>query len=129
MIREYFKFFVNGGVLGIIAWGLQLFIYWMLGGDSARMYAVASALTYVPLVIVNYRLQRAWIFKRDGLFLRFVIANSVIMLLVSIFSPLCLQLVDLIVGPPWGDRVGFVIASLLCSIPSFMLKRYWVFSQ
>lgn len=129
MIREYFKFFVNGGVLGIVAWGLQLFIYRMLGGDSATLYTVASALTYVPLVVVNFMIQQAYIFNRPGLFFRFVIANASIMLLVSLLSPLCRQVIDLIAGAPWGDQSGFIIASLLGSIPSFLIKRHWVFAK
>lgn len=129
MIREYFKFFLNGGILGIIAWGLQSSIYRMLGGDSATDYTFASALTYVPLVIVNYIIQRTWIFNRPGLFLRFVIANAVIMFLVTLLSPLCRQLIDEIAGTPWGDHGGFIMAALFGSAPSFLIKRHWVFSK
>lgn len=129
MIREYFKFFVSGGVLGIIAWALQLFIYRLMGGDSATLYTVASALTYVPLVVINFIIQRTWIFNRSGLFFRFVFANASIMLLVSLLSPLCRQVIDLIAGAPWGDHCGFIMAALLGSIPSFLIKRLWVFAK
>ena len=129
MISEYARFFVNGGILGIVAWGMQLLIYRMLGGDSATVYTLASALTYAPLVIVNFMIQRAWIFNRQGLFLRFVVANAAIMLLVSLLSPLCRELIDLIAGAPWGDRSGFIMAALVGSIPSFLIKRHWVFAK
>lgn len=129
MIREYTKFFVNGGVLGAIAWGVQLLIYRALGGDTAAEYAAASALTYAPLLVVNFMVQRAWIFNRPGLFPRFAVANLSIMLLVSLLSPLCRQAIDIAIGAPWGDRGGFVVAALLGSIPSFLIKRLWVFGK
>lgn len=129
MIREYAKFFVNGGLLGIVAWGLQLWIYRMIGDDSATAYTIACALTYAPLVIVNFMIQRAWIFNRPGLFTRFVFANLTIMLLVSLLSPLCREAINLLLGTPWGDRGGFILAALLGSLPSFLVKKFWVFSH
>lgn len=129
MIREYAKFFVNGGILGVIAWGLQLLIYRALASDSAYAYALASALTYLPLVVVNFMVQRAWIFNSPGLFPRFVVANLAIMLLVSVLSPVCRQIIDLMVGVPWGGRGGFIMAALIGSIPSFLVKRHWVFGK
>ena len=129
MIGEYARFFINGGILGIIACVMQLLIYHMLGSDSATNYTLASALTYAPLVILNFMIQRAWIFNRQGLFLRFIVANLSIMLLVSLLSPLCRELVDLTVGAPWGNRAGFIIAALLGSIPSFLIQRKWVFAK
>lgn len=129
MIREYAKFFVNGGILGVIAWGLQLLIYRALASDTAYAYVLASALTYLLLVVVNFMVQRAWIFKRSGMFPRFVVANLAIMLLVSALSPVCRHMVDLLAGAPWGDRGGFIVAALLGSIPSFLIKRHWVFGK
>ncbi|HCN71938.1 MAG TPA: hypothetical protein DIS96_09545 [Pusillimonas sp.] len=129
MIFEFLKFFANGGFLGIIAWALQQAIYYVLGGDTPEKYAIASALTYVPLVVVNFVIQRRWIFKTSGLFPRFLIANLLIMLLISALSPICRQAVNLVLGPPWGSHLGFIFAALLGSIPSFLIKRYWVFRK
>ena len=127
MIRQYIKFFINGGILGLVSWGLQAAIYMALGGDSGLSYAIATALAYVPLIIVNFVIQRAWIFKRDGLFWKFVAANLTIMLVVTLLAPLCRLAIAAIAGATWGDRGGFVLAALLGSIPSFLLKRHWVF--
>lgn len=129
MIREYAKFFINGGILGVVAWGLQLMIYRLLGGDSQVAYAGASAVTYVPLVVINFLIQRTWIFNRPGLFPRFVVANLSIMLLVSLLSPFFRLVIDNIAGVPWGERGGFVMAALVGSVPSFMIKRRWVFGK
>lgn len=127
MLFQYLKFFINGGFLGVVAWGLQWLIYKAINGDSAFAYGFATALTYIPLVVINFMIQRRWIFNRTGLFWRFVIANLAIMILVSFLSPLFRYLIDQSFGSPWGDRSGFILAALIGSIPSFMLKRVWVF--
>lgn len=127
MLIQYSKFFVNGGILGVVAIGLQWLIYRLLGGDTALAYGFATAFTYVSLIGINFYVQRTWIFDQPGLFWRFVVANLAIMILVSFLSSLCRYLIDQSFGHPWGDRYGFVVAALLGSIPSFFLKRYWVF--
>lgn len=129
IFRQYIKFFINGGILGLVSWGLQLIIYRAIAGDSSLAYSFATALTYVPLIAINFIIQRRWIFKREGLFWRFVVANLTIMLLVSLFSPLCRLLVASVAGIEWGDRGGFAIAAIVMSIPSFFLKRIFVFNS
>lgn len=127
MLIQYSKFFINGTALGVVAWGLQWLIYRAINGDSAIAYGLATALTYVPLVVINFLIQRTWIFNRPGLFWRFVIANLAIMILVSLLSSLCRYWIDQSFENPWGDRLGFIVAALVGSLPSFFLKRNWVF--
>ena len=129
IIRQYLKFFINGGILGVVSWGLQTIIYRAIGGDSGTAYAFATALTYVPLIVINFLIQRRWIFQRDGLFWRFVAANLAIMLLVSLLSPLCRLLIAWAAGAEWGDRGGFALAAIVMSVPSFALKRFFVFNS
>ena len=129
IFRQYLKFFINGGILGLVSWGLQIIIYRAIDGDSGAEYAIATALTYVPLIVINFIIQRHWIFKKEGLFWRFVAANLSIMLLVSLFSPLCRMLIASLVGVEWGDRGGFALAAILMSVPSFFLKRLFVFNS
>lgn len=127
MLQQYFKFFINGAILGALAWALQLLIYDALGGSSSAEYTFATAITYAPLVLLNFMVQRTLIFNRPGLFWRFVAANLAIMVLVSFLSPVCKVCLDALVGHPWGERGGFAIAALAGSVPSFLLKRRWVF--
>jgi len=127
MIRQYVKFFVNGSILGVVSWGLQAIIYRAIGGDSGLAYGAATALTYFPLIVVNFLIQRRWIFKQKGFFWRFVAANLLIMLLVSMFSPLCRELITWAAGAHWGDMGGFALAAIAMSVPSFFLKRFIVF--
>lgn len=129
VLKEYVKFFINGGALGLLAWGGQLSLYHLFGGTSDQMYAVASVIAYIPLVLVNFMIQRAWIFKVSGVLTRFVAANLGVMLLVALTAPVASHGVNTMIGHPWGERVGFAVASLFCSIPSFLIKRHWVFRK
>lgn len=127
-MRQYLKFLINGGILGIVSWALQAFIFWAMESDSGSAYAVATALTYLPLVLINFLVQRSWIFRRDGIFFRFAAANVLIMFLVSGLSPLCRMFIASMAGAEWGDRGGFIMAALLGSVPSFIIQRSWVFT-
>ena len=129
MLVQYLKFFINGGLLGVVAWGLQWFIYSELSQDTFIAYGISTALTFAPLIIINFIIQRKWIFSHRGLFQSFLVANLVTMILVSILSLLCRYEVNQILGIPWGDRFGFICAALIGSIPSFFLMRIWVFSD
>ncbi|CAN5642497.1 hypothetical protein BH11PSE7_BH11PSE7_28810 [soil metagenome] len=128
MIR-YVKFFINGGVLGLLSLGLQALAYWLIGGNSGIEYAAASTIACVPLIFLNYAIQRAWIFKSEGLFRRFVLANLAIMALMSILSPACRALIGAFSSAEWGDRLGFAIANLISSVPSFLLQKHFVFNR
>lgn len=127
MLRQYIKFFINGGLLGIVAWGLQLGIYRLIDGEFQYGYAMASCLTFMPLIVVNFLIQKNFIFKKHGLFLKFFVANLSIMLLVMLLSEICKYFLTQELGKMWGERGGFLVASLLGSVPSFLLKKYWVF--
>jgi hypothetical protein len=129
MFSQYFKFFINGGLLGVVGWGLHLLIYQTIAIDSPWVYALTSALTYLLLLVLNFFIQRSWIFNRNGLFFRFVLSNLSIMALVSVLSPVCRYAIHAYLGAPWGDLGGFMLAALLSSIPSFLLVRNWVFSS
>ena len=128
IFRQYIKFLVNGGILGIVSWVLQIAIYRAIGGNTSMEYAMATALTYMPLVIINFLIQRKWIFKQEGLFWRFVAANLTIMVLVSVFSPFFRALIISVASVEWGDRGGFALAAIVMSIPSFFFKRFFVFN-
>ena len=124
---QYALFLVNGGLLGLVAIVLQRAIFFTLGLESGLNYAAASALTYVPLIIANFIIQRRFIFASQGRFLRFLVANFAVMLLVSVVSPICRLLLAVTFWYEVGDIGGFVLAALIMATPSFLLMKYWVF--
>jgi putative flippase GtrA len=127
--RQYLWFCINGGILGIVSLGLQVLIYRGMDVNTGFAYGVATALTYAPLVLINFVIQRRWIFKKNGQFWRFVLANLSIMVLVSLFAPLCRLLIASLAGAEWGDKGGFALAALAMSVPSYFAKRLLVFKN
>jgi putative flippase GtrA len=126
---QYIKFFINGGILGLIAIVMQSTIYGLIDKNSEFAYGFASAATYILLIAINFLIQKNYIFKRNGLLVRFVFANLIIMLLVSLLAMIMKDQLNMIFGYPWGNRAGFILAALIGSIPSFLLKRIWVFNS
>ena len=127
--RQYFWFCINGGILGIVSLVLQALIFRTIGMNTSLAYGLATALTYVPLVIANFVIQRRWIFKKNGLFWRFVLANLSFMFLVALFAPICRLIIANLVGAEWGDRGGFALAAVAMSVPSYFAKRLLVFTN
>ena len=89
---------INGGSVGLAALGPQLLTHHLLGGNSTLASAAASALTYVPLIIINFMIHRQWLFKHHAIFWHFVLANPAIMVLVSLMSLVCRYLNGLAIG-------------------------------
>jgi len=127
--RQYLLFFINGSLLGIIAMSLHFLIYNWITEKGNLWYAIASVATYAPLIIVNFLIQSMYIFQKKGLFWKFLIANLSIMFAVSCLAPGCRFAVSFFLGPKWGDLIGFGVASLLMSVPSYFAKRLFVFHQ
>lgn len=127
-MKQFLVFFINGGILGVCAIVLQRLLYHVLGDSGASFYALASGLTYIPLLVANFLIQRSMIFKREGAFPRFVASNLVIMVLVSALSPLCKAMLAGLAGERLADWSGFALAALIGCVPSFALSRWWVFS-
>lgn len=118
---------LNGGILGVVALLLHAVLYRVMGGEGRMIYALASVLTYIPLIVLNFAIQRALIFSAPGRFWKFVSANCVIMVFVSAISPFCRDVMAAGFGPVIGDNTGFILAALIGAVPSFVLARFWVF--
>lgn len=127
LIQQFFGFVINGGVLGVLAIGLHAAIFQLFAYDTGFAYAIASLLTYIPLIVLNFFIQRRIIFATNGRFWRFVMANMIIMAFVSAISPLCRSLIAFAFGDVAGDLTGFILAAVIGATPSFVLARYWVF--
>jgi putative flippase GtrA len=127
IFAQYLKFLINGGLLGLAAWVLQAGLFRLLGQTNSSSYAIASVLTYLPFILLNFAIQRRLIFTAPGGLSRFIVANTCIMIVVSSLSPLCRELVAEIGGGSAGDQGGFILAALIGATPSFLLSRFFVF--
>ena len=126
---KFLKFIINGGIIGFIAFIFQINFFQVLGGISERSYVFASFLTYLPLVALNFYIQKEYIFESSGQPIRFLISNALIMLFVSVISPLCWNFLAIILGPDLGKNLGFICAALIGAVPSFLLSKHFVFGK
>ncbi|MDR6395955.1 GtrA family protein [Herbaspirillum seropedicae] len=126
-LRQYALFLFNGGMLGLLTWALQQGIYHLIDSGQQRDYALASALACAPVILLNCSIQRRLIFRQHGPFRRFLLANLFMMFFVSALAPLCRSLVDLGWHGGHGETLGFAVASLIGSVPSFLINKFWVF--
>ena len=127
--REFFYFLVNGSILGVVLLIFQFIVFKILGDSSDFSYISSIILSYVPLIFINFFLQRKIIFKKDGIFLKFLLSNIFIMLLISSISPFTRQLISYIFGAHYGDYFGLIATVGLLSIPSFLIVKFWVFEK
>ena len=127
--REFFYFLVNGSILGGVLLILQFIIYKILGDSSDFAYISSIVLSYIPLIFINFFLQRKIIFKKDGIFVKFLLSNIFIMLMISSISPFTRQLISSIFGGHYGDYFGLIVTVAFLTIPSFLIVKFWVFEK
>jgi putative flippase GtrA len=128
MLKQYTHFFINGVAITLFAWILQFMLFKLFGGESSLSYGIATSVAFSITMIMNFFIQMKLIFKTSGLFHRYLATEIFIMVLVSFLAPLCRFLIAELSTDEWGDRAGFALAALIGSVPSFLMKRYWVFS-
>jgi putative flippase GtrA len=128
-VRQYVLFLFNGGMLGLLTWALQLGIYRLIDSGSQLDYGLASALACVPVIMLNSVIQRQLIFKQNGPFLRFLLAQLLMMAFVSLLALVCRSLLDWTWQAGLGESLGFAIAALIGSVPSFLINKFWVFQD
>lgn len=126
---QLFKFLFNGALLGILAAFLHQFLRKTFDVTDSSGYLYISIITYVPLIIFNFNMQKVYIFSAPGVFHKFIASNFFIMILVSALSPVCRWAIARHSNLQVGSDFGFIVAALLCSIPSFLLSKFWVFSR
>jgi hypothetical protein len=124
-VREYLLFLLNCDVLGMLSWALQF--NWLINGNSDRHFAMASFHACVPVVFLNLFIQRRLIFGTKSPLFRFLLAQLFIMASTSFLSPVCRTLIELIATREHGDKLGFALASIIGSVPSFLFNKSRVF--
>lgn len=125
--RQFVLFAINGGLIGLLCWSLQLAFYAALNGDSNGAYWVSAVLASAIGVAINYQVQRRFIFGRDGSFVAFAIAATAMTITVSFAAT----------GARWGlihccdaetaNRLGYAVGALLVAPLSFTIKKFLIF--
>ena len=79
------------------------------------------------MVFLNLFIQRRLILGMNSPLIRFLLAQLFIMASTSFLSPVCRTVIELIATREYGDKLGFALASIIGSVPSFLFNKYWVF--
>jgi len=108
-VHQYLLFLFNVGKLGLLSWVPQYGIYWLMNGSSYWHCTKASFLACVPLVFVNLSIQRRLIFTTNGPLLRFLLEKLLIMASISLFSPLCRAIIELVATRSMATTRGFLL--------------------
>ena len=108
---------------------LQYGLFISLGNDSSFFYSLTTAFATIVTTVINFFIQRKFIFKSSGRFHRYIVADLFNLVMITLLAPLFRLVVADVVSPLWGDRGGFVIAAFIASIPTFLIKRSWVFRE
>lgn len=120
-------FFINGILVTLLTWALQYFIFIQFADRDSWGYALSTAIAFIVVLIINFLIQRSLIFKQQGLFRKYLLTDLFILLLVTILAPVCRLLLSAVITPEIGDKGGFLMAGLIASVPSFIIKKMWVF--
>ena len=126
---KYLKFLIVGGSLGICSLFLQRIFFKLLGGSSSFEYMFATLLSYIPLVILNFFIQKKWVFKSRGRIIKFFVANMFIMMMVSSSSPILRLFMNNFFSQLTADKYAFAVTAIFMSIPSFLIKKNFVFKE
>lgn len=126
---KYLKFLIVGSFLGICSIFLQRLFFILLGGNTSFEYMSATALTYLPLLFINFFLQKKWVFRSSGMILKFFVANLSVMLMVSSCSPLVRLFISSFFSQSTADKYAFGLAAIFMSIPSYLIKKNFVFNE
>ena len=126
---RYIKFLMIGGFLGICSIFLQRLFFRLLGGNTSFEYMSATALTYIPLLFINFFLQKKWVFRSDGMILKFFAANLLVMVMVSASSPLVRFFISGFFSQSTADKYAFALTAIFMSFPSYLIKKNFVFNE
>lgn len=127
-LSQFLKFLINGGVLGVASIFLQQAAYLWLEEITTYAYELSSGLAYTALVGLNFIIQKKLIFDSDGLFPRFLAANLLVLLIVSLLSGVLLATATRLGYRESGEDFSFILAALIGAYPSFCIKKLFVFS-
>lgn len=126
----FIKFLINGGMLGVLTLLTQSYVNNLLILYTTYHEIFSSLIVITPFIILNFIIQRHFIFSRPGYISRFLISNIAIMIIISINSHL-LNLLGLGFYKLSNINLdlSFAISSLLCMPFSYMLKNNYVFKR
>lgn len=125
--RQFAFFVVNGGMIGILCWGLQLGCYHALGQSGTAAYWTSAMAASAIGITINFQIQRRFIFARHGNFWLFALAATGVSIVVSFAAVMGRDVLALFFDPSTAARFGYVAGALAIAPFSFALKKFVIF--
>ena len=127
--NKFFKFIINGGLIGIVSWFFQVIFYSFLLSDfpyidNKMMLSVYAA--FVISAIISFHSLKRYVFKTEGYFYKFFIVTTLVICIVGLLSEIIFFLVNPI-SPFLSTYFSYPISALIISPLSFLLKSRLVF--
>ena len=88
MLKQYTHFVINGVLIALLAWVLQYGLFVALGNDSSFFYSLTTAIATIVTTIINFFIQRKFIFKNSGRFHRYIVADLNNLVIITLLAPL-----------------------------------------
>lgn len=128
--RQFVLFVLNGGIVGVFCWGLQQLLYAVANNTSQWAYWGTSLLASAVAIVVNFRMQRRFIFvARDGNFWLFASIASTMSIAVAGSAVLARNWLEAYLSAPAAERWGFMVGALAVAPVSFAAKKLIVFRR
>ena len=131
MLSKFNKFLINGGVIGIVSWCLQLFFYYSLClvfPEANYTMLVSVYMAFIVAMIINFCTQRYFVFNKNGSFLLFLVISFTVISLVS-FSSQYLEIYLVTKKMYFVVNFAYPMSALAISPLSFLLKKIFVFNK
>lgn len=129
ILPEFLKYLVNGGIIGLLCWALQILSFYALslaGIEQVNSLRGSIILSVFIGIVINYAAQRRFIFGTSGLFVRFVLLN---LLSINLIAEVSVQLVRLSEGFGLVNPTYFIYPLVAISFAPFifLINKYLIF--
>ncbi len=128
-IGQFLRFFINGGVMGLLSWALQLIIFntlMKLHIPATHAIYLSILTSFLFILLVNFVSQKNFVFKQNGNFFKFAFISFLAISAVSLVASALMVYLQEKVILHW---LIYPFSALALSPIVFLLKKRCVFNQ
>ena len=127
---KYFSFLINGFLLGIVSWLLQIYLF-SIFPEGNFSYISSVAISTFLVIILNFFIQSKIIFKRKGSMLPFILFSFFMLVSISILSNIFKWIFDNFfeMYSEYLIYFAYPLAAMILSFISFLLMNCFIFKR
>lgn len=131
MIKDNFPELIKYGLYGLLTTLINLFLLFLFINKYGMNYILANSLSYLLAVIINYILNKKFVFKTENHALnksRLEFTKFIIVRFLSLFADniLLYFMTDILKIHLW---IGKLLSSLIIILSTFILNKVFVFKK